>query len=74
MQRIIGYECFLENTLRTLGEQLGLPSDLIHISTNFITDAMKNTPMGNYFANLTTVKKFKGVVHQRSKDVLSVFQ
>lgn len=49
MQRIIGYECFLENTLRDLCEQLAVPVGQYTHNCNFVTDAIKNTPMGKCF-------------------------
>jgi len=48
MQRIIGYECFLENTVRDLYEQLDVITGLLTFNCNFITDAIKNSPMGNH--------------------------
>ncbi|WAR18673.1 hypothetical protein MAR_000511, partial [Mya arenaria] len=49
MQRIIGYECYLENTLTSLCEQLGISPASLGINTNFITEAIKNTPMEDFY-------------------------
>ncbi|XP_052271001.1 uncharacterized protein LOC127871823 isoform X1 [Dreissena polymorpha] len=49
MQRIIGYECFLENTLNTLSQQLCVPKTCLTINTNFITEAIKNMPMDEFY-------------------------
>ena len=46
MQRIIGYECFLENTINNLCEQLGVKKKLLGVNTNFITEAMKDKKPG----------------------------
>ena len=46
MQRIIGYECFLENTINNLCEQIGIKKKLLGINTNFITEAMKDKKPG----------------------------
>lgn len=49
MQRIIGYECFLENTFRDLCDQLGVPAKLVlKMNTQFISDALNNTPIGEF--------------------------
>ncbi|XP_045187445.2 uncharacterized protein LOC123545175 [Mercenaria mercenaria] len=50
MQRIIGYECFLENTFRALCEQLTVPSNFMQkLNTQFISDAMNSTPMEDFY-------------------------
>ena len=46
MQRIIGYECFLENTITSLCENLGMKRKMLGINTNFITEAMKDKKPG----------------------------
>ena len=46
MQRIIAYECFLENTMTSVCEKLGINPRSLKMSTNLITDAIKNTPIG----------------------------
>jgi hypothetical protein len=55
MQRIIGYECFLENTFRALCEQLNVPSKLVlKYNNQFISDAMNATPIGEFLC-LTSI-------------------
>ena len=53
MQRIIGYECFLENTITILCENLGLKRKLLGINTNFITEAMKDKKPGKMKSGFT---------------------
>ena len=53
MQRIIGYECFLENTITNLCENLGLKRKLLGINTNFITEAMKDKKPGKVKSGFT---------------------
>jgi len=50
MQRIIGYECFLENTLTAICDQIGISPDSLNINTNFITDAIRDTPIGSWIS------------------------
>lgn len=51
MQRIIGYECFLENTFRALCEQLNVPSKMaLKFNNQFVSDAMSTTPIGKLLA------------------------
>ncbi|KAL4238715.1 hypothetical protein ACF0H5_003422 [Mactra antiquata] len=50
MQRIIGYECFLENTLRAICKKLEIPLKVVlKGNTQFISDAMKNMPYEDFF-------------------------
>ena len=70
MQRIIGYECFLENTITNLCENLGLKRKLLGINTNFITEAMKDKKPGKMKSGLNEIRVYTSLNELPSEIVL----
>ncbi|KAL3872565.1 hypothetical protein ACJMK2_035783 [Sinanodonta woodiana] len=51
MQRIISYECFLENTVLYLCHELGLNPRQLNLGTHLITDKIKDYRMPDFIVN-----------------------